>query len=557
MIDKLLMTAIPSKHRHYLILAGFSLPTALLATCQALMLAYTIDAVYLKSASLSTVKVPLLLLLAIFIARPLLQGLFEWHNRRGASRAKLNLRRRLTDILADNDQRLETENTTGYFATLACDGIESTDAYYAEFVPQLFVMAVNTVVLLLVAFRFDWISALIMAVTAPLIPLFMILIGKTAEGVNQRQWQSLKWMNGHLLDLLRGMTTLHYFEKHRQQQEAVLRTSESFRQKTMAVLRLTFLSALALELTATLSTAVIAVSLGVRLLYGQMSFVAALSILLLTPEYYLPLRQLGLKYHAAMNAKAVSAQLKPIFEHMPALESFEAAEAPVASETAFALNQIHFGYSEAAPLFRNFSLTIPTGTSLAVTGVSGIGKTTLLRLLMGELEPGAGTLNLFGQPLSKLTKSQRYSLIAFVPQQPKVFEGSLLENLRFGNPTASLADVKALADLTGFSAVIDRLPLGLETQLGEGQQALSGGETQLLAITRACIRQTPILILDEPTSALDPLSEALITTALRRIASEKTLIIAAHRKASVQMCDREINLTSLRLEASEGGQAYA
>lgn len=552
MIDKLLMSAIDNKKRYYLTLIALCLPIVCMTLLQTLTLAYIIDAVFLKGKSLIQVQWPLIGLLLIFILRPLLQALFEWHNRKVTSKAKQTLRRRLSQSISQNYQTLENENTTGYFATIACDGIESTDAYFSEFVPQLFIMSVNTLALLIVAFYFDWISALIMMITAPLIPVFMILIGKTAEGVNQKQWQSLKWMNGHLLDLLRGMTTLHYFGKHHQQSDAVARTSQSFKQKTMSVLKLTFLSALALELTATLSTAVIAVSLGVRLLYAQIPFIAALSILLMTPEYYLPLRQLGLKYHAAMNAKAVSAQLKPIFaSEIPTnldltpnttlkLDSFSA--------NAITLHQINFAYENANPIFKQFSLKIPYGSSLAITGPSGVGKTTLLKLLLGELIPQSGNGSLLGEDYLSMSKEQRHEKIAFVPQQPKVFEGTLLDNLKFGRPEASLDDVKYFCDLSAFSLIIDRLPEGLDTPMGEGQQALSGGETQLLAITRACIRKTPILILDEPTSALDPISEALITTALSRITKDKTLIIAAHRKASVALCQHQLDLGGAHYE---------
>jgi ATP-binding cassette subfamily C protein CydD len=554
MIDKLLMSAIDNKKHYYLTLIALCLPIVCMTLLQTLTLAYIIDAVFLKGKSLIQVAWPLIGLLLIFILRPLLQALFEWHNRTVTSKAKQTLRRRLSESISQNYQTLENENTTGYFATIACDGIESTDAYFSEFVPQLFIMSVNTLALLMVAFYFDWISALIMMITAPLIPVFMILIGKTAEGVNQKQWQSLKWMNGHLLDLLRGMTTLHYFGKHHQQSDAVARTSQSFKQKTMSVLKLTFLSALALELTATLSTAVIAVSLGVRLLYAQIPFIAALSILLMTPEYYLPLRQLGLKYHAAMNAKAVSAQLKPIFasETPTNLDinlglglglTTDAMTKPDSfSANAITLHQINFAYENANPIFKQFSLEIPFGSSLAITGPSGVGKTTLLKLLLGELTPQSGNGRLLGEDYLSMSKEMRHKKIAFVPQQPKVFEGTLLENLRFGRPEASLDDVKAFCDLSAFSLIIDRLPEGLDTLMGEGQQALSGGETQLLAITRACIRKTPILILDEPTSALDPISEALITEALSRIAKDKTLIIAAHRKASVALCQHQLHL---------------
>lgn len=603
MIDKLLMTAIKNKKRYYIQLIVLSLPLVMLTISQAVFMAGIIDAVFLQHAQLQSLIMPLTLLACIFILRPFFSGLFEWKNRKETALAKQALRTQITRALRlqssaqdqGQDHHQDQDHITGKYATLACEGVENTDAYYAEFIPQIFMMIINTIFVLGFAFYLDWISALIMMVTAPLIPLFMMLIGKTAEGVHQKQWQTLKRMNGHLIDLLRGMTTLHYFERHLSQTEAVRQTSENFRKKTMSVMKLTFLSALTLELTATLSTAVIAVSLGVRLLYGQLPFLSALIILLMAPEYYSPLRQLGLKYHAALNAKSVSLQLKPLFDRLRAqvyqepiiVKAFDRGpysngfqepdlshksimpqESAVSEESdrteesitpsnssdsskwnthlfdqcAFSLNAIQFTYSNGKNIFRNLNLEIQAGDRLAIVGKSGIGKTTLLKILTGTLKPTGGKLQLFGHDMSVYTESLFYDSIAFVAQKSKVFDGTILDNLRFGKPNASMETVERYCAITGFDAIIRKLESGYETLLGEGQQSLSGGESQLLSLTRACIRETPILILDEPTSAVDPESEKRIIEALSRITSDKTLIIASHREAAVAICNQKLEL---------------
>lgn len=525
-----------------------TLPIVLSTLAHTLVLAYIINAVFLEKATLTSVLLPLVLLLLSFVVKPLFNYLHEKRGRRAASLAKQNLRDRLTHSLQSENNHNDNEKTTGLYATLACEGIESTDAYFAEFVPQLFLMTVNTLGLLAVAFYLDWISALIMLITAPLIPIFMMLIGKTAEGVNLKQWDSLKRMNGHLLDLLRGIQTLRSFAMDIKQIDSVKNTSEGFRKKTLEVLRLTFLSAFALELTATLSTAMIAVSLGVRLLYGQIPFFNALAILLLAPEYYLPLRQLGLKYHAAMNAKGISKQLKPIFEALPTTpdeaENYQINELRQDFEQgdfAIKISDLSFAYGNYN-IFNQLNADIPHRKATAITGISGSGKTTLLKLLAGELKPQSGQICFGKMDSTHWHYEKRADIIAFVPQHPKVFKNSIFENLILGSPNATLADVEAACQLTGFNAVLTRLPKGFETHLGDGVQSLSGGETQLLALTRALLRNTPILLLDEPSSALDPLSEELLANALSNIAKHRTLVIAAHREATIKLCQHHIHV---------------
>lgn len=550
MIDKFLMRSLDSPKKYFLSTALCVFPISIMTALHATLLAYVIDQAFLKHRSLQSLYMVLIYLLIIFTLKPLYQFYFDKKNRKFASQSKNFWRSRLMDYIHTHYRSLDDENTSGYFTTLASEGVENTDAYYSEFLPQFFTVIVNTLLLLCLSFYFDWISGLIMLVTAPLIPVFMILIGKTAQGVSLKQWDELKRMNGHLLDLLRGILTLRSYNLDQQQVTAVRRTSNDFKHKTLSVLKISFLSAFTLELTATLSTALIAVSLGVRLLYGKILFFPALCVLLLAPEYFMPLRQLGLKYHAAMNAKAFSAQLEKIenlFDE-PAIATTNAPQILQNFET-LSIDHLNFSYENDISVFKSANAQISLKAPVAVVGHSGVGKSTLLKLISGDLRPELGEIYLDKTPLSSLSTDEIHTLVAVVPQKPVLFNLSLLDNLRYGNPSLSKANVLDACQICQFSDVIRRLPNGLDTMIGEGAQSLSGGEAQLLSLTRAFLRKTQIILLDEPTSALDPISELNLSRALSQISNERSLIIAAHRKGTIQLCETHIHL--------KGGEAVA
>lgn len=567
MLDKRLMNEIENKKIYYASLGGRALALSLLAVAQSVLLALCINKVFLEKARLSTLTPWLLALSAVFIIRPILMGFHDYSAKQTASDIKRRLRAKLVVFLnAEGGQNISATKT-GELSTLAVEGIESVDAYFSEFVPQLFLVAVNTVVILAFALSQDVISALIMMFTAPLIPLFMILIGKTADGINRKQWDHLKTMNGHLLDVLRGMVTLRHFRKHLTQTQSVERMSEGFRKATLKVLRISFLSAFTLELLATLSTAVVAVSLGLRLLYGWMHFLPALTVLLLAPEFFQPLRLMGQKFHAAMNGKIAADQLYPLLEstsfkqvddtavHATIAEALLVSTSVVdhltTTQPLIVACDLTFGYTNSSEVFQQLSFSVNSGESMALTGRSGIGKTTLVRLLTGSLKTYQGSLMLAGRELREWDTNELSKWLSYVPQTPRVFRGTLMDNLRFGRPEASVEETLLLSRLTGFHTVAEKLPLGYDTPVGQGAAQLSGGETQLMAITRACLRNTPIVIMDEPTSAMDLHMENLLTQAMALLMKDRTLLVAAHRKHTVSLCNRNLRLD--RFQESELG----
>lgn len=551
MLDKRLMKHLEHPKKTLFLTGVRATALALFAVLQAVCLAWVVDRVFLGKVPLQELTAPLALLGLAFVVRPVLGGYQEHRARLTAVQVKGAIREALARAARSDYGYGVQRHGTGTLSTLAVEGVEGVDAYFSEFVPQLVLAVVTLAVVLPTVLLLDPVSALVMGVTAPLIPGFMILIGKTADGVHRQQWDRLNRMNGHLLEVLRGMVTLCWFGRNRSQEGAVAAMSEGFRNATMKVLRISFLSAFTLELLATLSTAVVAVSLGLRLLYGRMDFFPALTVLLLAPELYQPLRQLGLRFHASLNGKVVAAELEQVLEATaPEPErTFDRAEGlwPQPSLTIRA-EGLCFAYRDAPenPVLKDIALELPPGRSLAVIGDSGIGKTTFLKLLLGAFDGYGGSLTLGGVELRNLAPEQVASVVSYVPQRPAVFTGTVLENLLFGLPEdqrqGARERAEAYAARSGFDRVVARLQDGYETHLGDGGSALSGGEAQLMGITRAWLRETPIVLLDEPTSAMDVHLEGEIIQALQRMKTEKTLVIAAHRPRTTAVCDRCLRL---------------
>lgn len=478
---------------------------------------------------------------------------YEQMNRTSGLRLKDWIRQRLTaSLLARGPVRLKSEQAA-VLATVLQEGLDSVEPYYAEFIPQLVFVVVNTPVILGVVIAHDWLSGLIMAVTAPLIPLFMTLIGKLAQARNLRQWQTMQQMSGHFLDVLRGQKTLRLFGRQQFQASVICQVNENFRQATNSVLRISFLSALMLELTATLSTAVVAVSLGVRLIYGQLNFLDAFFVLLMAPEFYQPLRQLGAKFHAAIGSRTSADTIYqylatgPVSGTQPAAPTAQPAGAdPVSGSRSAAwtaggvrveIRDLTFAYEGNPTVIRGLNLTILPGQHIALAGATGSGKSTLAALIMGFILPQSGSIEIAGQPVTHFGAAAHRDCYAYVPQRPQLFRDTLWNNLVLGCPQASESQVLAVLAAVGLAELPASLPQGLATLVGEGGRQLSGGQIQRLGIARAMLKDAPLLILDEPTSALDLETEQIIHTALQKHRRGRTVLTIAHRVATLQQAD--------------------
>jgi thiol reductant ABC exporter CydD subunit len=445
---------------------------------------------------------------------------------------KSGLRRRLSaHVLRLGPQWLGGQ-PRGEITTLATRGLDGLDAYFARYLPRLVLgVTIPLAVLARVAFA-DWISAVIIAVTLPLIPLFGILIGWHTRAQSQRQWQLLARLGGHFLDVVAGLPTLKLFGRAQAQADVIGDVTSAHRKATMATLRVAFLSALALELTAALATALVAVEIGLRLLAGHVGYQTALLVLLLTPEAYLPLRNASAEFHASADGSAAARRAFEILDTpLPGQPVATAGSADVdLSRADIMLRAVSLTYpNRGRPALDEISLTIRPGEHIVLTGPSGAGKSSLLALLLRFATPASGAVTAGGVDLARIPDDRWLAQIAWVPQHPHLFAATVADNIALGQPGARRPDIAAAARLAGADHFIRRLPGGYDTPLTEGARSLSAGQRQKIALARAFLRQAPVLLLDEPTAHLDPASADAVMTAIATWMADRTVILITHR----------------------------
>ena len=505
---------------------------------QMALLSKVVDRVFLDGESLGQVGTLLLLLLGAVVLRSGLLWLREISAERGAIYVKGELRERLFAHLMHLGPGYTKGERTGELVATAVEGTERLDAYVGRYLPQ---MALSALVPLLVAayvLPFDWISAVLLLVSAPAIPVLMVLVGSHAEKHMQRQWSALSRMSAHFLDVLQGLSTLKAFGRGAAERERVAKVSDEFRERTLKVLRYAFLSGFVLEFIATLSIALVAVALGVRLLIGSIAFEPAFLVLLLAPEFFRPLRELGVYRHAGMEGKAAAERIFEILNTPAPVSPGSGAATKLGGRLEIELSDVEYTYPESGrPALSGINLTLPAGSCTALVGRSGAGKSTLVNLLMRFVEPEQGRISANGTPITDLPVELWRENLALVPQRPYLFYGTVLENIRLARPEATQEEVERAAELAGAAEFIDRLPQGYDTGIGERGVRLSGGEAQRLAIARAFLKDAPVLIMDESTSSLDPESERLIGDALELLMRDRTVLVIAHRLNTVYRAD--------------------
>jgi len=542
MFDRRLMKELNIMKAFWMKVAVTACVIVTLSILQGQKLAWIIDALIIKKVSIVEQIGVVAFLIVVILLKNMSSFAYEQYNRLCGIRIKERLRERLVNqILQQGPIKLKDE-ASGSLSSVVQTGVDQLEPYYSEFIPQIVMVMASTPLVFLTVMWVDWISGLILLVTVPFIPIFMVLIGKMATNVNQEQWKKLQQMNGHFLDVLRGLPTLRLFGRVKRQAEIVAQVNETFRESTLKVLRISFLSALVLELVATLSTAVVSVSLGIRLIYGQMDFYSAFFILLMAPEYYQPIRQLGAKFHAAMGSRAAA---DTVFGYLNVednlAECTETAEAPNTVEAleqiSIAIESLSFGYDSHTQALNKVNMIIPYRKKVALVGPSGGGKSTLVAILLGFIQDYTGTIYVNEHPKESFDESSWSHLFAYVPQNPKLFKASLWENLVFANPQVESADVHAIVEKLGLTKWVNQLPKGYETYIGEGGIALSGGQTQLIAIGRALLKNAPVLLMDEPTSALDSQTEERIRYVLDEELNDKSVMIIAHRIPTIRSAD--------------------
>lgn len=536
--------------RHLSMATGLGMLAGFLLIFQAWCLARVVDNVVFASQTLEQQWPWLWGMMALFIGRAVLAWGAEQAAIRGAAQVKVALRDRLVrHIQALGPVALAAEHS-GELANTLSDGIEALEAYYARFLPAISLMALVPLSILAFVFPVDLTSALVLLLTAPLIPLFMILIGKGAERLNQRQWKKLARMSAHFLDVIQGLTNLKLFNASRREAAVIARISDDYRRSTMSVLRVAFLSAFALEFFSTVSIAIVAVLIGFRLFWGELDFFSGLFVLLLAPEFYLPLRNMGTHYHARMEAVGAAERIVEILETAVPEVPLQPLTLDTARGLTIRFQEVAYSYEPGRPALQAVDFTLHPGERLALVGPSGSGKSTLINLLLGFIRPDQGQILLNDLEINRLHPDGWRELIAWVPQNPRLFHGTLLDNIRLAKPGASLDEVRRAAQLAHADDFIMALPDAYRTRVGDRGQGLSGGQIQRVALARAFLKDAPLVLLDEATANLDRESEQLVQAGIEQLARGRSLITIAHRLQTVRDADRLLVLEHGRVVES-------
>lgn len=605
-VDRRLLRASRAARRQLAAASALAVVAALLVVVQAVLLAETIARVFLHGASLEQVRWELVALVVTIAARALVAAGFELAGRRGAAAVMSELRERLALHLLVR-RPLRPAERTGELATTAVQGVDALEAYLAGYVPQLaLATTVPLAVLGWVAVN-DWVAALLLAIGVPLLIVFMVLIGRSAEASTRARFGALSLLGAHFLDVVRGLETLRAHGRDRAQEQSLATAGERYRVETMATLRVAFLSALVLELVAMIGTALVAATVGIQLVEGALTLEVGLAVLLLAPELYAPLREVGRQFHAGADGLAAADRIFAVLDEPPGVE-VAAAPAPAAAAAPAArphqwrsdlarrgqiasdppdageiagapvvpdprvdglrFEGVSFAHprrddagrpapgtvgaeaaADGAAVLDGLDLTLEPGRCTALVGASGAGKSTVAALALRLLDPGAGRVSCGGTDLRMVDPAAWHRQVAWVPQRTRIFAGSVADNVRLADPGASDRQVRSALAAAGAGRFVAALPDGIATRVGDGGRPLSAGEAQRIALARAFLRDAPLLVLDEPTAHLDAETAASVEDAIVRLARGRTTLLIAHRPALAARADRVVALAGGRVAA--------
>jgi thiol reductant ABC exporter CydD subunit len=548
-VDPRLMRACPAVRRFLGACVVLALATAGAVIVQATLLGDIVARVFLGHRDLGAVAGPLGVLAAAALARGLLAWAFEAGGHLTAAATTRALRRELVaGVLGAGAEGRSSAAVTA----AAVDGVDALDPYFARYLPQLALAAVVPVAILIWVAVIDVESAVIMAATLPLIPLFGILVGREAGRRARSRHAALVQLGGHFLSVVRGLPTLRAYNRGAAQVDRIAETSEAYRRETMATLRIAFLSALVLELAATLGTAVVAVEIGIRLDNGGIALAQAFSVLVLTPELYQPVRNAAAQFHASADGMAAAERVFAELDALPPrpVEWDGDASVPAAPVRLVGASFTYPG--RTAPALADVDLTFAPGERVAVVGPSGAGKTTLARLLLRFDRPQHGRVLIGDADLAGVDLDLWRRTVAWLPQHPHLPAATIADAIRLGRPGASDDEVAAAARCAAADGFIRALPAGYATRVGDGGAGLSAGQARRVALARALLRDAPILLLDEPTANLDPDTGEQIAAALASIPRDRTLVLITHDEAlAARVADRTVRLEAGRVSAAE------
>lgn len=493
-----------------------------------------------------------LLFLLAFLVRHASAQLMSGLSYRFAEKTSGQMRREMMDKLFRFGPRMAGDQGTGTLVTLALEGVSKFRTYLELIIPRMVGMGITPWVLLLYVFVQDKTSGVILTLTMPIIVVFMILIGTTAQKQMDRQLASYRTLSNHFVDSLRGLETLKFLGRSKDHKRSIATVSDRYRSATMKTLRVAFLSSFALDFFTMLSVASVAVSLGVRLVNGHMTLVTGLTILILAPEYFLPVRLVGADFHATLDGKEAGEKMKSIIDRetaqavfleedgKPSVTEGERVSASVcqlpgdiftwSDDSVLSLHGISVRHEENGPAsLENVNLQFAGSRTIGIIGESGAGKSTLIDILAGFLHPSEGAVAVNGAKVSGLTDDAWRRQTSYIPQRPYIFSGTLADNVRFYHPEASMEAVEAAVKAAGLSPLADSLPQGLLEPIGGGGRRLSGGQEQRVALSRALLSDRPVMLLDEPTAHLDIETEYELKETMLPLFEGKLVFLATHR----------------------------
>ena len=537
----ILLSAIRTQRHSVLMRAAIELLHGGLVVAAAWEAAVIVNTVFMEHSGLTEAASDLLMLFLCVLSMALLRL------PKSRIEAQLSHHVRLSARTALHEAMLLHGRSSSGALTLTLERVDALDPFFHTVLPTMIAGAVLIPLILIVTAFADPLSALLFLVTLPIAPFLLFLIGKATRRASERQWEKMQSLTNGFGELVRAAMTLKIFRRIDAEGAHLAHMSHSFAEASLSVLRLAFVSAFALELITTLSIALIAVSIGLRLLDGMMTFQTAFFVLILAPLFYQPLREGGIAFHAAMDAKTAEAALLPYVD-LPS--PTDGARSQILSPPAVRTEKLSYRYPlTEEEVLTDLHLSFPAGKSTVLAGASGIGKSTLLLLLAGQIAPsegkivlsdGAGEGNSFD--LAQISEKTRTHLITYVPQEPHIFTAPLAENVSLWLEDATDEAVTAALEAAALGDFLHTLPEGLRTPLGAGGHPLSAGERHRLGLARAFFQNRPIVLLDEITAGLDGDTEALVIDALTRFAHHRTLILTSHRPALIAWADRVITL---------------
>jgi len=525
--------------------AVLGVAVALLVLAQAVLIA-RVAARAFEGASLDDVAWPLVLLVVVVFARSGGAWAFEAVGRRAAGDVISQLRLELVESRLRSRPAALDGAQSAEVATAAVSGVDALETTFARYLPQVVLALVVPIAVLVLVASIDLVAAGVMLVTLPLVPVFMWLVGRYTERRARERWRALALLSNHFLDVVRGLPTLRAFNRGQAQVGRIAEVSDEYRRTTMGTLRIAFLSGAVLELAATLGIALVAVVVGVRLVDGRIEFEPALTVLVLAPELYLPLRNLAAHFHASADGAAVAERMLDLSE----IEVVATGEgpAPDPGHEPIVFEGVSFAYPlRDGDVLTDVDLELRPGETVALVGASGAGKSTLVALLLGFARPGEGRILVGDVDLAGVDLNAWRRRIAYVPQRPTLFHGTVADNIRLGDPGADDDAVRRAAELAGAHDFVSALPRGYDTLVGEAERQLSTGERRRIALARAFLRDSPLVLLDEPTADLDPGRVALVSAAIERLRPGRTVLLVSHRPEVASLGDRVVRLVNGRV----------